>query len=218
MLPSTATNDEPEREESIYEIMKQEMLRKKEEQEVKNAQWKQQQRTGPNGRPASGRPPTPAPPAPPAIEKVANLADLSAVWAAARNYLVAHARILESVLGNCTRIESLNPEAGEVVLAIPTTQRNFTNDKAQARLEEALRTVTGLPLKLQIQFVDAPTPAPGSIIGVMPLGQAAQRIPPEIMQAVISQPLIQKLMTRLDATVTQVEILGSAAEESASSL
>ena len=144
---------------------------------------------------------------------------MSAVWAAARNYLVAHARILESVLGNCTRIESLNPEAGEVVLAIPTTQRNFTNDKAQARLEEALRTVTGLPLKLQIQFVDAPPPTSGSAaIGIMPLGQAAQRIPPEVMQAVTSQPLIQKLMTRLDATVTQVEILGSAAEESASSL
>ena len=206
-------DQEPEREESIYEIMKQEMLRKKEEQEAKNAQWKQQQR--PNGRPSYGRPAAAPPPPPPSIEKVSNPSDLPAVWSAARNYLAANARILENVLGNCTRIESLNPDSREVTLAIPTTHRNFTNDRAQARLEEALRAVTGLPLKLQVEFIDTPLPAPppgSSAIGVTPLA-AAQRIPPELMEAVQKQPLIQQLMTRLDATVTQVEVLAPTTQE-----
>ena len=39
--------------------------------------------------------------------------------------------------------------------------------------------------------------------------QAAQRVPPEIVEAVKQQPVIQQLMKTLDATVVQVELLGA---------
>ncbi len=179
--------------------MKQHMARKKEELDAQHAQLKH-----------GHRPPAPSAPAPRPVEKAPDLADLPGVWLAARNYLLANARLLESVLGNTARIESLNPAAAEVTLAIPNTQRNFTNDKARAKLEEALRAVTDLPLKLHVNFVEPPAAPAGSHYAGNSYNlpqAAAQRIPPEVMDAVKKQPVIQELMKRLDATVTQVEIL-----------
>jgi hypothetical protein len=37
--------------------------------------------------------------------------------------------------------------------------------------------------------------------------QAAQRIPPELLDAVNKQPLIKELMKRFDASITQIEPL-----------
>ena len=202
--PEASGEPEPDREESIYEVMKETMRRQKEELEAKNAQLKKQG----YGRPAAQPPP---PPAPPKIDKVGDLTDLAAVWTAARDYLAANARILESVLGACSRVEALDNQANQVTLAIPAAHQRFTNERAQAKLEEALRTVTDLPLRLQVNFVDQPLPAPGPGIGVTPAGQsmAAQRIPPELMDAVKSQPIVRELMKRLDATITQVEIIAA---------
>ncbi|HEY4330652.1 MAG TPA: hypothetical protein VGN88_13010 [Phycisphaerae bacterium] len=183
--------------------MKQHILRQREEQEAKNAQAKQRG----YGRPGPA-PQAPAPAAPAAsVEKVADLTDLPAVWLAARKYLSQSARLLESVLGNCARIESLNPSSQEVILLVPKNHTGFANEKARPRLEEALRAAAGIPLKLQVKFTDemlAPPPATGAI-GTVPM--AAQRIAPEIMDAVKNQPVIKELMKRLDATVTQVEII-----------
>jgi hypothetical protein len=162
----------------------------------------------------------PAPAAAPVVQKVTDLSDLAGVWRAARNYLSQHARMLESVLGHVTKVHRLQPgEAGvlggaEVLLHVANTQERFTNDRARAKLEEALRAVTGLPLKLLVEFVEAEAPPPG-VVGVVgaaggaaPLA-TAQRIPPEVMEAVKSQPLVQELMKRFDATVTNVEMMGN---------
>jgi hypothetical protein len=195
---------EPEPEENIYEVMKQHMARKREELEAQQAQ-----------RRHGHHPPVPAVPAEPPVEKAADLKDLAGVWIAARNYLAARARLLESVLGQCTSITALNTETCEVTLLIPRNHMGFANDKARARLEEALRAVADLPLKLSVQFTDQPLPAPateGGASGTMPLA-AAQRVPPEVMEAVKRQPLVRELMKRLDATVTQVEILEEGAGE-----
>ena len=197
------TSAEAEPEENIYEVMKQHMVRQKEEQEVKNAQMRQQH---PHGRPQ------PHPAAPPPVEKAADLSDLEGVWIAARNFLSQNARLLESVLGASTKIEMLNTAGAEVTLAIPNTHRNFTNDRARAKLEEALRAVTDLPLKLLVNFVEPPDVPAGAYTpnggggSSGPLA-AAQRIPPELMEAVKNQPVVRELMKRLDATVTHVEIL-----------
>jgi hypothetical protein len=186
--------------------MKQHMARKREELEAQQAQHK-------HGHP----PPAPAAPPPRPVEKAADLADLPGVWIAARNYLAANARLLESVLGHCTSIVSLNTQTCEVTLLIPRNFTGYANEKGRPRLEEALRAVTDLPLKLQVQFTDQPLARPpadeGGAIGTVPLA-AAQRIPPEVMEAVKKQPIVRELMKRLDATVTQVEILddGPAAE------
>jgi hypothetical protein len=221
--PANAAAEE-DGEENIYEVMKQHMRRKQEEADAAWAAKKAQQGGygrpgpggGPPGRPGAGGAGQPAVQRSTFVEKVANLADLDAVWTAARTYLAQNARMLESVLGGCTRVHALStPPAAptpEVTLHIPKTQQNFTNDKARAKLEEALRAVTGLPLKLVVDFITpppsahAPGGAPGGAAPNAPL-QAAQRIPPELLDAVNKHPLVQELVKRLDATVTHIEPL-----------
>jgi hypothetical protein len=188
--------------------MKQTMARQKQAQDSQNAALKQQRANG-SGRPG---PAHPAPAAPPAIRRVTDLSDLLAVWTAARGYLAANARLLESVLGPCTRVKSLLLEpAPELTLAIPQTQEKFTNERAQAKLEEALRAVTGITLKLKVEFVEPPEGeigvAPAGMPGGNGPGFASQRVPPELMETVTRQPVVKALMTRLDAVVTSVEML-----------
>ena len=200
---------DPEPEENIYQVMKGHMARQKEELEAKNAAARQ-------GKSANGRPgpaPTEAPPKV-TIQRVTDLRDLPGVWAAARNFLSVNARMLESVLGQCTRVDALNLETNEVTLVIPDRHERFTGDKARAKLEEALRAVTGLTLKLLVNFVDLPLDVPPDGVGVVPGagqggGPGAQRVAPEVLEAVKSQPIIKELMKRLDATVTQVEMLNT---------
>jgi hypothetical protein len=208
-VPSAAGLDIDEGdEENIYEVMKAHMRRQKEELEAKNAAARQQARTA--GRPGPGGA-APPPQKPAAPERVTNLADTAAVWAAARRWLSANARYLESVLGHCCSVETLHPDTGEATLRVPANQRGFTNEKARAKIEEALRSVTGLPVKLAINITDDPAPPPGSGAPGTPAAptQAAQRVPPEIVEAVKQQPVIQQLMKKLDATVVQVELLGA---------
>jgi len=207
-VETAAASDEPEREESIYEVMKQHMARQKEETEARNAASKQGGRPGP----ATQRPVQPAA-APPPVEKVSDFENLGALWFAVRQYLSHHARLLESVLGNCTHITALRlePDApgGEAVLQMPVAQRNFTNDKARAKLEEAIRAVTGKPLRLRVDFIepDPNAPVPSGAYSSTGSPSALQRIPPELMDKVKQQPVIKELMKRLDATITQVEML-----------
>jgi hypothetical protein len=202
---------EDEGEENIYEVMKGHMRRQKEELEARNAAMRQQ-----GGR-MSGRPGPwgagnqPREPVQPTFEKVRDVTDLNGVWAAARNYLQSVARYLDSVLGHCCTIGSLNPQTGEVVLLVPSTQRGFTNEKARAKIEEALRVVTGLGIKLAVEFSleeqKAPPPADGSQPGVA--GVAANRVPAEVLEAVKQQKVVQELMKKLDASVVNVEMLGT---------
>lgn len=210
--PPTAEDDA---EENIYEVMKQHMRRKQEELEAKNAQMRQQRAAGQGGRPGpAGRPAAPQPAPEPEIPRVADLANLDAVWAAARQYMLAKARIIESVLGGCTRILSLTTNPPEAVLEMPSTQKGFANERARLKLEEILRLLTGLPLKVRLEFVEvARRPAHAADAG-MPAAPAAtvQRVPPEIIDAVKKQPVIQELMKRFDATVTQIELLGTGDE------
>jgi hypothetical protein len=163
-----------------------------------------------NGRPGPSAPAVETPR--PAIQRVTNLQDLPGIWTAARNYLVIHGKNLETVLGACTRVGALDMEAKQIKLVIPQRFANWTNDKARAKLEEALRAVTGLTLKLQVEFIEMPAEPPPGAIGTTDAaaGMAAQRVPPELLDAVKRQPIIKELMKRLDATVTQVEMLQTA--------
>lgn len=210
------TGSETEPEENIYQVMKQHMARKKEEIDAQNAQRRQGGRPGPRpGSAPMSAAPAPPSPAPQPTAVAADLTDLPGVWAAARQYLAAGARTLESVLGSRTEIESLNVSGGEVTLLVPEHFKGYTNDRARAKLEEALRAVTRLPLRLKVNFGGMPDDPSGAGVPSgggpnMPMG-LAQRIPPELLDAVNKQPLIQELMKRLDATVTQVEILEDAA-------
>jgi hypothetical protein len=190
------------------------MRRQKEEQEARNAAMRQQagRLGGAGGRPGPAG--QPREPAKPTFEKVRNVTDLNAVWAAARNYLASAARYLDSVLGHCCTVGSLNPETGEATLLVPATQRGFTNEKARAKIEEALRVVTGLGIRLAVEFSQeeqkAPPPADGSQPGVA--GVAANRVPAEVLEAVKQQKVVQELMKKLDASVTNVEMLGTGEE------
>jgi hypothetical protein len=204
--PAAAASETAEPEENIYEVMKQHMARKREELDAQQAQLRQQH---PHGRPHSAHA-APVAPAAPRIEfeKASDLTDLPAVWIAARNYLSQVARLLESVLGPSSSIAALDRHAGELTLLVPRRHLGFTNDKARARLEEALKAVTGLPIRLKIEFSDQPlAPPPGADGGSVGGGFAAQRVPPEIMDAVKNVPIVRELMKRLDASVTQVELL-----------
>ncbi|HUO10473.1 MAG TPA: hypothetical protein VM008_19365 [Phycisphaerae bacterium] len=199
-------------EENIYEVMKAHMRRQKEELEAKNAQLRQQQRAA--GRPGPGnRPPAAATPEQPVIQKVADLADLPAIWSATRQYLHSAARYLESVLGHCCKIHSLDPATNDAVLLVPAVQRGFTNEKARAKIEEALRAVTDRPLKLTLQISDEePTPTQSSTLSPQSSSApaaTAQRIPPEVIEAVKEQPLVKQLMKNLDATVVHIEMLNT---------
>ncbi|HVT79920.1 MAG TPA: hypothetical protein VHM90_04630, partial [Phycisphaerae bacterium] len=211
---NSGTPSEEEGEENIYEVMKQHMARKQEEIEARNAAMKQGQRPGGGGRPGPAQE-VPAPK--PAIQRVTNLQDLPGIWAAARTYLQVHATSLENTLGGCTRVGTLDMENNQVTLVIPQRFTNWTNDRARAKLEEALRAVTGLTVKLQVQFIDMPNEAPPGAIGTTDAaaGMAAQRVPPELLDAVKKQPIIKELMKRLDATVTHVEMITTAEAESA---
>jgi hypothetical protein len=202
---------EDEGEENIYEVMKGHMRRQKEELEARNAAMRQQAgrmggRPGPAGQSRE--------PAKPTFDKVRDVTDLHAVWAATRNYLASVARYLDSVLGHCCSVGSLNPETGEAVLLVPATQRGFTNEKARAKIEEALRVVTGLGIRLTVEFSQeeqkAPPPADGSQPGVA--GVAANRVPAEVLEAIKQQKVVQELMKKLDASVTNVEMLGTGEE------
>jgi hypothetical protein len=100
------------------------------------------------------------------------------------------------------------------VLTVPGSQRGFTNEKARLKIEEAMRAVTGLGIRLAVEFTQdepkAPPPADGSQPGVS--GHATQRVPAEVMEAVKQQRVVQELMKRLDATVVNVELLGTGDE------
>ncbi|MGN6369788.1 MAG: hypothetical protein ACTHN5_16130 [Phycisphaerae bacterium] len=211
---ATALLEEEVDEENIYEVMKAHMRRQKEELEAKNAQLRQQQRANQYGRPGPGgaaRPPaSSAANEPPAVEKVSDISDLGGLWSATRKYLHGAARYLESVLGHCCRIESVDAGANEAVLLVPAVQRGFTNEKARAKIEEALRAVTDRPLKLSVQISEeAPAPQPTQGEGAAAPAATVQRIPPEVIEAVKEQAVVKQLMKSLDATVVHIEMLNT---------
>jgi hypothetical protein len=181
-------------EENIYEVMKAHMRRQKEELDAKNLAAKQPR---PAGRPGPHVPP-------PAPEPAVNPADLPAVWAATRRWLHANAGYLERVLGHCCSVAGLDAATGDATLHVPANQRGFTNERARLKIEEALRAVTRLPIKLVLHFTasTAPPPPPANAPDL-----ATQRIPPELLAAVKDQPLVKQLMKTLDATVVQIEML-----------
>ena len=111
--------------ENIYEVMKQHMRRKQEEIE---AQMPRCGRKGRGGRPGPMQPAAPTGPRP--VEKAGRLSDLNGVWQAARNYLLANSRMLESVLGDCSRVTGPTTDPSEVALEIPKTQERFTTTRA----------------------------------------------------------------------------------------
>src|SRR6185312_11702302 len=101
-------------EESIYDTMKQEILRKRAELEAQNAQSRQQRHMP--------RPPAPAPaPVHAPIEKITDLSNLTALWHATRTFLSQNARLLESVLGPCSSFTAFTPEPppGIITLTVP---------------------------------------------------------------------------------------------------
>ena len=194
--------------------MKAHLLAKKEELEKSNVRWK----AGAGGRPApvNGNH---QPAIPPVVEIVRDLTNLTAIWEAARGYLSIHARLLENVLGGCGKVAAVDDAQGELTLALPTTQRNFTNDRARGKLEEAIRAVTGKPLRLKFEFVevqpgDRGQSAAGTGPGAGSLG-VAQRVPPELLENIRNQPLIKKLAKRFDAAITHVELLSATSETEA---
>jgi len=215
--PAPPVADEPDGEESIYDTMKAHILAKKEELEKSNTRWKP-------GSPGGARP-TPVngvhkPAAPEPVEIVRDLSNLPAIWEAARQYLSIHARLLENVLGGCGRIAAVDQAQGELTLTLPASQRNFTNDKARAKLEEAIRAVTEKPWRLKVEFIETSEAAGTGAIGVVGPGAAgasglgvAQRVPPELLEAIRNQPLIKELAKRFDAAITQVEVLSTKAED-----
>jgi hypothetical protein len=211
-VPSSAGLDIDEAdEENIYEVMKAHMRRQKEEQEAKNAQMRQQARMA--GRPGPSQAAPPRPPA--AAQRVTDLSNLAAVWVAVRQWLAGNARYFESVLGHCCAVTALDPHTGETTLRVPGLQRGFTNEKVRAKIEEGLRAVTGVGIKLAVEFTEekhVPPPAANAGGGGLPApatSPSVQRVPPEIIEAVKEQPVIKELMKRLDATVVQVELLGT---------
>ena len=196
--------------------MKAHMRRQKEELEAKNAQFRQQQRAAnAGGRPGPMRAPAPATPAnePPPVQKVADPTDLPALWSAARHYLQRAAQTLERVLGHCCKIHSLDTATNDAILLIPANLSGFTNEKARAKIEEALRAITDRPLKLTLQISDEepPTAGPTANLPNTPSAPAAtvQRIPPEVIDAVKDQPIVKQLMKNLDATVVHIEMLNT---------
>ncbi|MCL2647415.1 MAG: hypothetical protein FWD61_10495 [Phycisphaerales bacterium] len=205
-------DQDDQQEENIYEVMKEHMRRQKEELDAKNAQLRQQQYGGGCGRPGPVQPSSS-----PVIEKVENCSDLQAVWGATRKYLASTARYLDSVLGHCCRIESLNAESLEAVLLVPGNQKGFTNEKARLKIEEAIRVVTGLQIKLSLHFGEEMVKVPEADASVGWGGGAggitAQRVPPEVIEAVKAQPIVRELMKKLDATVVHVELMGTGEAE-----
>jgi hypothetical protein len=183
--------------------MKGHMQRKKEEADARHLAERQAARL--SGRPG---PVGAAPPAPPVIEHVQNVGDLLAVWTAARKYLASAARYLDSVLGHCCHVEALDAQSGEAVLFVPGNQKGFANEKARAKMEEALRAVTALPVRLSLRFGEEesrPAAADNSRDGIP--GPASQRVVAEVIEAVKQQRIVRELMKRLDATVTSVEMI-----------
>ncbi len=205
--------------------MKAHIQKKKDELDKTPSRWNPAGANGSALRPAaSARPgPNPVPAAPPAPtappEIFNNFSDPAGLWQATRRHLSLHAHLLETVLGECAHISAINPESREITLTLPASQRNFTNDRAKSKLEEALRSVTAHPFRLLLEFTEIePDPARKNI-GITRAGlpgapppAAAQRIPPELMTAIRDQPLIRELTARFDAVITLVEILPAAGE------
>ena len=113
----------------------------------------------------------------------------------------------------------------EATITVPGNQRNFTTEKARMKLEEALRAVTGVPLRVKVEFVEISEEEMGhagagggrgaiGVVGGPGSGlPAMQRIPPELLEKIRNQPLIKELAKRFDAAITHVEILSPAAKE-----
>jgi hypothetical protein len=204
--PEQIAGDE---EENIYEVMKGHMRRQKEELEAKNAELRQARGAG------YGRPGPAAVSSGPVVEKVADVGDMARVWGAVRTYLASGARYLDSVLGHCSRLETLNRETGEAVLMVPANQQGFTNEKARLKIEEALKAVTGLPVKLAVRFGEEEGKAAersNVAAAAGGGGPAATRVAPEVIEAVKKQAVVKELMKKLDATVVNIEVLGGGEE------
>ncbi|MCL2641865.1 MAG: hypothetical protein FWD53_13525 [Phycisphaerales bacterium] len=180
------------------------MRRQKEELDAKNVQVRQQQHGG-------GRSGLMQAASLPVLEKVADVGDLAAVWRAVRKYVASSVKYIDNVLGHCCRIESLDADLLEAVLFVPGNQRSFANGKPQLKIEEGVRAVTGLPLKLKLHFGEEVVKAPEAEASVG--GIAAQRVPPEVIRAVESQAVIKELIKKLDARVVHVELMGAGETE-----
>jgi hypothetical protein len=141
------------------------------------------------------------------VQRVTDLTNLPAIWTAARAHLARAARTLESVLGACTRVDALDVQTGELTLVIPDRFTNFTNEMARTRIKESLSAVTGLPIRLTVNFIEMAMEPPPPAPGMDAQSFAAQRVPPELLEKVKSTALVKELMKRLDATVTLVEIV-----------
>jgi len=149
-------------------------------------------------------------PSSPVIEKVENCGDLQAVWGAVRKYLASTARYIDNMLGHCCRIESLDAESLDAVLFVPGNQKGFANEKHRLKIEEGLRVVTGLTIKLSLRFGEEVVKAPDADTSG---GIVTQRVPPEVFKAVEAQPVIKELIKKLDAKVVNVELMGTGEPE-----
>ncbi len=128
------------------------------------------------------------------------------------------------MLGATAVFQNCDPAAGEATLIIPAHLKAYANERIGEKIAQSLRAVLGCPMKLTLipseeaapaaqgraatrtAGPSAPSPYAAPTASHVP-SQSAQRVPPEVIDAVRSAPLVRQLIERLGGDVTLVEMI-----------
>jgi len=154
--------------------------------------------------------------------------DLPALWqAVCKNLLETKAGSINTMLGTRARLQSCTAD-GQALLIIPGHLRAYANDRIRDRIAESFANVLGRTVRLTLLPSEEAAPAapnrplsgggaarsPAAYASPANVPQAAARVPPEVINAVRSAPLVQQLMERFGGDVTLVEMLEKAEDSS----
>ena len=168
----------------------------------------------PGGRPRVAPPANGGPVTPPAapVEPSITAAPTgpASLWSLVRSRLVADKNgSIDTILAANSKLVSCDKAAGEATVEIPPHLESYAQDRPRQLLEEAFSAVIGRATRVTFTIATEATARPDAVRRASPV---AQRVPPELLDAVRATPIVQRIIETLGGDVTTVEILGSGNE------
>ena len=125
------------------------------------------------------------------------------------------------MLGATARLQSYDPASGEATLVIPGHLKAYANERIRDRIEQSFKQVVGRGVSLTLlpseeaapaapgrPLAGPPEPRPYAVpAGTAPVPQVAARVPPEVIDAVRSAPVVRQLIEKFGGDVTLVEMI-----------
>ncbi len=142
----------------------------------------------------------------------------AAIWAAVRARLVADNKgSVDSILASRSMLVSCDAGAGEATVEIPAQLENYLAGPPEEALGEAFSAVLGRTVRVSYVVSEAAQAMP-RVDAARQASAVAQRVPPELLEAVRATPVVKRIIETLGGDVTGVEVLGGGGSDGRSEL